>query len=65
MKEKLKVMEMRRISDVPIGEFTDAVKQMCKELRIPGSTSDYNLYQAVQDEYMKDRSKNPEHDLKY
>lgn len=46
--------KIRSLAQVPLGEFTDAVIQMCKKLRIAGSTATYNVYKAMEEEYLKD-----------
>lgn len=55
--------KIRQLSDLTLGELTEGVIKMCKDLRIAGSTATYNLYDAVQKEYMRDvvDNKRPTH----
>ena len=54
MKNELReVGETRRFQDISIGELIGELIKMLDRLGIAGSTADYNLYKAVQDEHAK------------
>jgi|TARA_R100000750_G_scaffold62726_1_gene57657 hypothetical protein len=39
--------------NVTTGALVGAVVRMCEELKIAGSTAEYDLYKAIQDEHAK------------
>lgn len=44
---------MRELKDIETGELTEALIGMLEKLEIAGSTNEYDIYKAVQDEHAK------------
>ena len=45
--------QIRQLEDIPFSEIREAITNMCMSLNVLGVTTNYDLYTAVEKEYLK------------